>query len=420
MRSALLRTVRVCVAALLPVVALGLRLPIIHTRASVLPLDRVHLQLDEDSYNELGVKATGRSLVGLLHTPRGETSAPEGTCGVICEIADAGSLAEDGLFVVRADAFSRFRVRSSVDGFAPVPIVDADPWVDSQPEDDERLRETHGLTERRTALSALELRCHLTYGNVKQLLEWNGPSKVGFSARLGLLEDSERAEVYRAVERFAPLSAETRAAADDEEFCPLDYGDDDEEDEEGDEESRAAWEVCALERTYLHACVEPRCSYEDGSAGPTGRLDARDLTDFQMTRAELYSFALCRLHDFSPEDAAVLLEGRSTAARLASADEALLATRTWLGSRLGIDLQSTTPAARPAWRWPWRAEGTVPQRVPERAYGRKRPLALRTRWRRMLRRTFGDDVRQFRAQQSTETEPARDGWEVMQDGAFDF
>ena len=43
-------------------------------------------------------------------------------CGVLCEATDAGSLDEDGLYVIRAVAFSRFRVREAVDGFAPIPV----------------------------------------------------------------------------------------------------------------------------------------------------------------------------------------------------------------------------------------------------------------------------------------------------------
>ena len=55
-------------------------------------------------------------------------------------------------------------------------------------------------------------------------------------------------------------------------------------------------------------------------------------------RAEIYSFALSRLHDLSPSEAQRMIEGRSTAARLLEAEAQLTSTKTWLGSRLGIDL----------------------------------------------------------------------------------
>ena len=380
----------------------GLRVPIIHTRTPTLPLDSTLVQLDVDTFATVGCKATGRALIGLVHTPRFETSAPEGACGVLCEATDAGSLGDDGLFVVRATAFARFRVRKCYDAFAPLPIFEVDPWKDAQPEDDEALRDNHDVAERRAALGALEMRCHLTFGNVAQLLSWNGPG-VTSSAHLGRLEAAERAELFRAVERFAPLSAEMRSAVDSDE-CPVDY------DEEEDEEAAAASELCSLERSFLNACVEPPVSYAVGSAGPSGRLDARELGDFQLARPELYSFALSRLHDTSPLDVAELLEGRSTAARLAAAQDQLHATRMWLGNRLGLDLDDGR--APPQWRRKRRE-----QKRASLARTRNVPHGptLQTRWRRILRLALGDGEQQ---QGSVANKAPRDGWEAMEDGVF--
>ena len=145
----------------------------------------------------------------------------EGACGVLCEASDAGSVVEDGLYIVRAIAFSRFRVRGSVDPFAALPVVDIDPVIDAQPEDDDALIGGVELTERRAAVSALEMRCHLLFGNVAQLLAWSGPY-VTSSATLGQLAPSARAERFHACRRFAPIAAERFAAVPDECELPID------------------------------------------------------------------------------------------------------------------------------------------------------------------------------------------------------
>lgn len=385
-------------AALVATAVIGLRLPVLHTSRPFVPLDTPQLTLDEDEWNELGVRSTGRTLVGLIHTPRHERSAPVGSCGVICEVSDAGSIEDDELFVLKAVAFSRFRVRNCVDAYSPVPIFDVDPLLDAQPEDDERLLTSHNLPERRTALSAIEMRCHLLFSNVVQLLRWSGPGVASISASLAQLEPSAREELFRTVDRFAPVLTDKLTVPEADECAVPD-------DEETDEAT--AVDVCDLERTYLHACVEPSCSYTSGGDGPTGRLDARELGEFQPSRLELYSFATSRLHDYSPEDAIALVEGRSTAARLADTAKHLQTTSAWLSGMLGIDAVDTGSAKR-SWMQTLRAK------VSPSHEGHKRKVkagpALQTRFRRIFR--------SLRDPPQAAGQPQRDGWEAMDNSVF--
>ena len=66
--------------------AAALRVPILLTPHTLLPLDKRYLTLSEDAYNELDdISNQGRCLVGLMRAPRGERSAPVGACGVLCQ-----------------------------------------------------------------------------------------------------------------------------------------------------------------------------------------------------------------------------------------------------------------------------------------------------------------------------------------------
>ena len=92
--------------------ATSLRVPLVHVRKPLLPLDATLLRLNEDEFAQFSSHASaGRCLLALLHAPAGERSSPDGACGVLCEALDAGSVAEDGLYVVHAIAFARLRVR---------------------------------------------------------------------------------------------------------------------------------------------------------------------------------------------------------------------------------------------------------------------------------------------------------------------
>jgi hypothetical protein len=67
-------------AALATLVALGplgLRVPLLHVSKPFVPLDFGYLNVNEDEYAQFRKgSSAGRGLVGLLHVPRGESSAP--------------------------------------------------------------------------------------------------------------------------------------------------------------------------------------------------------------------------------------------------------------------------------------------------------------------------------------------------------
>ena len=416
--------------AIFAAATLGLRLPVLHTTRTFLPLDTPHLTLDEDEWRELGVRSTGRTLVGLIHTPRHERSAPMGACGVVCEVSDAGSNEGEELFVLQAVAFSRFRVRQCVDAYSPVPIFDVDPWTDAQPEDDESLRATFSLTERRPALQALEMRCHLVFSNVVQLLRWSGPGVASISASLAKLGPDAREELFRAVDRFAPSAAQHVAfasvvpadeshAADTEvetesivvakaEAMDATEADAEEADAEDDVcvVDADAEDVCDLERLYLHACVEPESSYTTGGEGPTGRLQARELSDFQPSRHELYSFAMSRLHDQSPDEAQSLLEGRSTAVRLATSEAHLKATKTWLSGQLGLNQDTSMMTGNQ----PTSSPLPGPRALLAKIVPSNGP-ALQVRVRRIWR-TICEPPQPLAGQ------PRKDGWDALEQNIF--
>jgi len=401
--------------AIVAAALLGLRLPLLHTPRPFVPLDSPQICLTEDEYRELHLHETGRCLLGLTHAPRGETSAPIGTCGVLCEATDAGSIEEEGLYIVQAVAFSRFRVSSSLDGFAPLPIAEVDPWTDAQPEDDAALRVT-AMAERRAAANAVEKRCHLAYRSVVTLLGWS--RSVASSAHLGQLPPTERKELFRAVERFAPPADGIVGDLPDE--CPVEHlfeTDDMETEATPDEgattkaaadgavasvDATAASTVCGLERTFLHACVEPASSYDVGG-GPTGRLDEAAMAEFRVQRSELYSFALCRLHDASPTEVQRVLEGRSTTARLLAAEDHLEATRSWLTNRLGIDERSSNPP-------PGRVQLQLPtvKAPPVRLAARQIASVQRRWWRRLC---FA-----LRPPSPRPGVPQHNGWDAMEAG----
>ena len=446
----------------------ALRCPLIQTQRPYLPLDTALLRLDEDSWRQLDVTSTGRSLLGLMHSPRGERSAQDsGLCGVLCEASDAGSLVEDGLYVVRIQCFSRFRLKSPIDAFAPMPLFDVEPLVDARPEDDAAFNAADVvLTDRRSVLNSLEMRCHLCFDNVAQLLSWHGPG-VAPSSRVATLSPPQRAELFHAVRRFAPITPERLIATPDE--CVIHDEDDEyevmvenvEEDEMGaeakaalpvgilqDDPKQKDWDVCTLERAFLHACAEPACvpkeevaaEAEDAAiiglvaateeeddaeeymvvAGKAGERHAGELSDFGCSRSELYSFALTRLHDLSPEEVDALIAGRSTAARLAQAEAQLTSTRVWLGSKLGLGTLPTLLVD--ANGEPIQQQGGVAATTPAKKVrtGASGMTRMKMRWRRMLYRA-NERVERWTAAWATPLQNHgrfTNGWEAMEEGCF--
>ena len=125
-------------------------------------------------------------------------------------------------------AFGRFRV-AAVDARAGPTRLDVcrvDAVVDAEPEDDVELRERHDLLARRPALAAAEMRAHLRFMEVAQLLEWQDAAPTAAAA----LDEDRAADDFLAVRRFAP-----RGPAADDEACSID-GDSD---------------ACLLERAYV-------------------------------------------------------------------------------------------------------------------------------------------------------------------------
>ena len=308
--------------------AAGLDVPVVRVQRPHFPLAAPTLTLSLEAFEQC--TAAG-NVVGLNFTPRGQTSAPVGTCGVLCELSGCHEDAEEGSSVrVRAVAFSRYRVRDERTTAAggALPVLEVEPWLDLEPEDDPVLRERFGLTERGNALAAMEMRAHLCALGVEQLLKWNGP-QVAVSPAAGLLSEEEREEMRRAVHRFAPPEAGPSLPPDACPTSPLDgcaLG--------------ADSHACMLERAFLLAAAEGPDEAEGGA------LSAEEAARFSSRRNELYSWALARTLDLSPADAQALLEGRSTAARLSLAESQMGATQAWLRTRLGLDNQSIIDVER--------------------------------------------------------------------------
>ena len=134
---------------------LGLDLPVLRLHRPYFPLAVPTLKLSRRALEQC---TTAGNVVGLSFTPRGQTSAPNGTCGVLCELSGCDE-ADDDDCVVRAVAFSRYRVcnECSAAGGNALPVFRVEPWLDLEPEDDPLLREHYGLTERGNALAAMEV-----------------------------------------------------------------------------------------------------------------------------------------------------------------------------------------------------------------------------------------------------------------------
>jgi hypothetical protein len=111
-----------------------------------------------------------------------------------------------------------------------------------------------------------------------------------------------------------------------------------------------------------------------------------------------------RLHDTSPSDMLALLEGRSTATRLAGQHRQLTATSTWLNSRLGLDHGLAELGEG-------RGLGRRLARSPSALMRSVSGAALRTRWRRWVWR-----VRH--AERQPRPVAARDGFVAMESGIF--
>ena len=373
----------------------ALRVPMFYTRKVCLPLDSVMLQLKEaDRQSILG--NSPRGFVAVL--AEAERGVP-GAIGTLCEVSAcdvvslpaAGSSASDPSTpsAAKAVGFSRFRLTDkpawTMDGENSLMLLDVEPFVDAEPEDDEALRQIYGLTARRPALQAIEMRSHLAFlsveqvhyalrpcacfsldkqgahksyvmpfvcalplsrvrlsvlspCNVSQLLTWSGGTAAA-SATMARLSKADRDQNYAAVLRFAPLAAERSQYDPSPELC-----DPDEACSVGD-----AHDLCMLERAFLLASHSQSAEgemmeEEDRETEVGARVAHSGLAAFSCPRHELYSFALSRLRDLSPSDAQLLLEGRSTACRLQSAEAHLKTTRSWLAERLDLgDLEEEFP-----------------------------------------------------------------------------
>lgn len=333
---------------------IALQLPVISIKNGLhpLPLDTIALKLPLAAYEQLIESTTTCSrVIGAMHAP----CAPIGAFGVLCEVS-APLVSDETSCTVRATAFSRFRVvdvtRGGGDEEAPLAVLQVEPWRDGEPEDDDQLRAATG--DRRNALLAKERRAHLTFQATEQLLAWNGADRVAPSATLATLPPAERAEIYDAVHRFSPVEQEQRAVEAPEEACALPLAMHEEDAEAGhDGCSISGSDVCQLERAYLRA--------SNAGAHPLSGTDTQGLEAYACSRGELYSFALSRLHDLSAEDTQALLEGRSTAGRLANAERQLGATRRWLASRLGLGEHPAELAGFAAKQTAARLEAALPR-----------------------------------------------------------
>ena len=215
-----------------------------------------------------------------------------------------------------------------------------------------------------------------------------------------------------------------------------------------DDPKQKDWDVCTLERAFLHACAEPACvpkeevaaEAEDAAiiglvaateeeddaeeymvvAGKAGERHAGELSDFGCSRSELYSFALTRLHDLSPEEVDALIAGRSTAARLAQAEAQLTSTRVWLGSKLGLGTLPTLLVDENG--EPIQQQGGVAATTPAKKVrtGASGMTRMKMRWRRMLY-SANERVERWKAAWATPLPNqgrVTNGWEAMEEGCF--
>ena len=412
-----------------PLVA-ALRCPLIQTQRPYLPLDTALLRLDEDSWRQLDVTSTGRSLLGLMHSARRALRAGFGPVWRAREASDAGSLVEDGLYVVRIQCFSRFRLKSPIDAFAPMPLFDVEPLVDARPEDDAAFNAAD------VVLTDLALRPQLARDALPSLLrQCRAIALVARSRRGALIACGnplapQRAELFHAVRRFAPITPERLIATPDE--CVIHDEDDEyevmvenvEEDEMGAEakaalrwvssrtiQSRRIGMYALLSAPFFmrapsRVCTKGEVAAEAEDAAIIGLVAATEertmprstwlwqarrasggageLSDFGCSRSELYSFALTRLHDLSPEEVDALIAGRSTAARLAQAEAQLTSTRVWLGSKLGLGTLPTLLVDENG--EPIQQQGGVAATTPAKKVrtGASGMTRMKMRWRRML------------------------------------
>ena len=365
--------------------------PIVIIRFPCLPLDTVMLKLTRAQLDGLMGLSELRAIVGVI--AQSESATAEGAHGTLCEFSRCDAVLSDGICAVRAVGFARYRTTRPLEVSSDrhhLILDEVEPLGlrDLEPEDDELLRGRRGDEERRRALSALEIKPHLSFQNVVQMLNWDGGTTAA-SAKIGT---DGRAHLHHAVHRFAPLAVERAQYM--AEACELLHE---------DEACRvgASSDVCMLERAYLlgsaaavaegltradtgadgteeggelgtaaipsHADSAatvgandpetPPSVTEEGVPNPEtaggatasgGVSDAMpSLADFACPRHELYSFAVSRLRDLSPAESQAILEGRSTGARLSTSEAHLDAAPTWLSGRLGFDLLTESrPEAR--------------------------------------------------------------------------
>jgi hypothetical protein len=251
-----------------------------------------------------------RSYVGVLAESE---IGVAGAVGTLCEITRCKAEITDHECAVLAVAFSRFRVVKASDQKDRVVVLEVEPHLDVEPEDDEFLRSRFSLTERRDVLGATELRTHLAFQNVEQMLKWS-TDLAASSAKSAAYDD-----LHRPVHRFAPVAAEREtwshedcfpsSALEDDDMCPID----------------SPLNLCMLERAVLRS--QPDGEFQPN---PTGTVE------YGPTRRELYSFAVTRMRDLSLAEMQQYLTIQSTAERLSAAEEDMKVSRSWLEKRLGM------------------------------------------------------------------------------------
>ncbi|KAH8061127.1 1,2-diacylglycerol 3-beta-galactosyltransferase [Aureococcus anophagefferens] len=183
----------------------ALTVPILSLDHGPLPLDILSLdELPEVTLRQLKLESGGGPrLLGLLD---GEPAV--GARGVLCHVEEHG---DDGH---RALAFSRFEVADQPSlggGPTRLAVGDVAPVTDVEAEDDPVLRDSHDLLQRRHALAADELRVHLAYGRMEQLVALCDERLAPSAAAVDSIS----------VKRFAPGAAETLAAASPELLAPF-------------------------------------------------------------------------------------------------------------------------------------------------------------------------------------------------------
>lgn len=308
---------RAVMVATLARVARALVIPVTKVGFAPLPLDILSLELPRVAVKQLALESQGGPrLLGLV-----DGDPVPGARGVLCEVVvvEAG---EGETVRVRAHAFSRYEVSEDArEGAGPTRlcVCEVRPVVDVEPEDDALLREECDLLARRDAMARDELRVHLEFCRMEQLLSWT-------DERLSPGPSTEAEGV--AVHRFAPRAAETLS---------IEVDDDDDDAAAFADECRldADSEACLLERSFLAASA-----VRDGSLqGRTPEM----LADFTASRRELYSFAVLRALGVSRGDSTRLVGGTSTAERLRVAERRLATTNQWLANRMSLGDLATVP-----------------------------------------------------------------------------